>query len=190
MNKVNSIKRSIFLLTGFMGAGKSFFGKKLSEDLGCQFVDLDNFIERNEGKSIKDIFSQKGEDYFRKIESKCFKTIIEKTITFSDKEILKGSVPIDCNSKILIIAAGGGFPLSQINRLLMKEVTTIFINTDFNTILSRLENIEKSKRPLLLNLNSFQIKEKFDGRLSIYKDTADYIVDNYDEVLGIIKASI
>src|SRR5690242_5204760 len=58
----------IFLL-GLPGSGKTTLGKRLATALQLPFVDLDKEIERTEGKQIKDIFAEKKEDYFRKLES-------------------------------------------------------------------------------------------------------------------------
>jgi shikimate kinase len=57
----------IYLL-GMMGVGKSTLGKQLARQLHYSFIDLDKSIEKEEGKSIPDIFAQLGEGYFRKVE--------------------------------------------------------------------------------------------------------------------------
>ena len=56
------------ILTGMMGAGKTTVGKELATIMNCNFIDLDETIEKNYGK-ISDIFKQKGEEYFRQIET-------------------------------------------------------------------------------------------------------------------------
>ena len=168
MNKVNSIKRSIFLLTGFMGAGKSYFGKLISNRLSFDYIDLDEYIERKESCSIKDMILLKGEDYFRKIESKHFESIIEQS------------------QNNLIIASGGGLPLRVENQNLMKKVTSIFIDTDFDLILERLNNEEKSKRPLLASLGLEGIKKLYNERFYIYKRTADFTSHDFNEILDFI----
>ena len=58
------------LLTGMMGVGKSTVGKKLAKKLKLKFIDIDGLIEKKEKKTIKQIFENKSEDYFRKIEKK------------------------------------------------------------------------------------------------------------------------
>ena len=87
------------VLTGMMGVGKSTVAKRLSKKLNLKFVDIDKIIEEKEKLRIKDIFKNKGENYFRKI---------EKTITL---DILK--------KRNLVIALGGG---AFINKSIRKEV--------------------------------------------------------------------
>ena len=58
---------TIFLV-GFMGCGKSTLGKKLANNLDFNFIDLDDFIEDCEARTIQEIFEINGESYFRKLE--------------------------------------------------------------------------------------------------------------------------
>ena len=56
----------IIFLIGFMGCGKSYVGRNLAPLLGFEYVDADKYIEEQENFTVKEIFEQKGEDYFRK----------------------------------------------------------------------------------------------------------------------------
>ena len=172
MINVNSSKNRIFLLTGFMASGKSFLGRKAADKINCNFVDLDKEIEAQESCSISEIFKEKGEEYFRKIETYCFSNLIK-----------------NCNKK-LIIAAGGGFPLKDENQILMKKVCVIFIDTEFGIILSRLNNEEKRNRPLLTNKNEDEIKNLYEKRLNVYKSTSDYVVSTETELINLINSLI
>ena len=65
------------VLIGYMASGKSLIGKKLAKELECAFYDLDTFIEKQEGMKISEIFSKRGEVYFRKIESIFLKQLLK-----------------------------------------------------------------------------------------------------------------
>ena len=56
------------VVVGFMGTGKTAVGRRLSEKLGREFMELDEIIEKKEGMPIREIFEKKGEAYFRKLE--------------------------------------------------------------------------------------------------------------------------
>jgi len=154
-----------------MGVGKSTLGKKLSKKLQIKFVDIDKFIEKKENYSIQDIFKNKGEDYFRKI---------EKKITL---EILK--------KNNLVIALGGG---SFMDNLIRKEINnssiSFWIDLKIESIIPRLKNVKK--RPLL---NQDNLKESMNKiyleRKKIYNE-ANFRIRcnsmNVDEiVIKIIK---
>ncbi|NBC24575.1 MAG: hypothetical protein GVX78_03055 [Bacteroidetes bacterium] len=70
-------RRSILFLSGFMGVGKSFYGKKVADQLGIPFFDLDQEIIARAHMSVKDIFELKGEGYFRKLERDLLLFILE-----------------------------------------------------------------------------------------------------------------
>ena len=70
------------ILLGYMGSGKTTIGIQLARKLYLNFTDLDEFIEEKEQKSIKEIFKQKGEIYFRKIEHKYLKQFINENESY------------------------------------------------------------------------------------------------------------
>src|SRR5271156_2807820 len=65
-------------LVGFMGSGKSTVGRGLADELGWNFLDLDEQIEREQGTSIASIFEQRGEPEFRRIESDALHSVVHK----------------------------------------------------------------------------------------------------------------
>jgi Shikimate kinase len=71
------MKKTIFLI-GYMGSGKSVIGRNLSKSISYTFYDLDNFITTKERLTINEIFEQKKELYFRKIEREYLKELINK----------------------------------------------------------------------------------------------------------------
>ena len=83
----------IFLI-GFMGSGKSYWGRKLSEKLRLPFFDLDEQIESSEGKTISQIFAEEGEEYFRLIEKDTLHIISESHDSFIDNR--NGCDGVEC----------------------------------------------------------------------------------------------
>lgn len=156
----------IFLI-GFMGSGKSYWGRKLSEKLRLPFFDLDEQIESHEGKSISQIFAEKGEEYFRLLEKDTMHIISESHDSF-------------------IMATGGGTPCYFNNiEFMNKAGTVVWINTPVDLLFERLLK-EKNKRPLIKNLNDDQLRgfiiKKFSDR-KIYYEQADMVIDEDEKSL-------
>ena len=136
------------ILTGMMGVGKSTIGKRLANKLKVNFLDVDRIIELNEKNSIQEIFQNKGELYFRKIEKK------------TTLEIL--------NQKNSIIALGGGALTNKsIRKEVIKSTICIWLDVSTKNLLLRLKNIKK--RPLL-NQENLQdtINKIYSDRKKIY----------------------
>ncbi len=105
------------ILTGFMGTGKTKVGELLAEKLNYSFVDLDSLVEKREGKKISQIFSEKGEDYFRQKEREALKEALEGQ---------KGKQnQAQSQRKGQVISTGGGVLLREENRRLMEEKGTL-----------------------------------------------------------------
>jgi shikimate kinase len=161
----------IFLI-GFMGSGKSYLGKKLSEKLRLPFFDLDAEIESNEGKSINQLFDEKGEEYFRLREKDYLHLITESHESF-------------------IMATGGGTPCYYNNIDYMNLAgTTVWINSTIDILFDRLLK-EKSKRPLLKGLDETQLKgfiqKKFSDRKIYYEQAAISVDDNNESLEKILN---
>ena len=71
-----------YFLIGFMGTGKSYWGKQWAEAHNLSFFDLDEEIEKLEGKTVSQIFDSKGEAYFRKKEKEILRSFFKKDKTF------------------------------------------------------------------------------------------------------------
>ncbi len=173
MNPSNDIKPKIFLV-GMMGSGKSYWTKFLSKKLKTGGYDLDYLIESNEEKSIAEIFSEDGEEYFRKQESKILKWFKEK--------------------KSFVLGTGGGTPCYHDNMEWMnKNGVTIFIDPPISQLVERLIP-EKSHRPLICDLTDealvkFLIQKRAD-RLVYYEQAKIKLSDdaiNEKQFLKIIK---
>jgi shikimate kinase len=146
---------------GFMGSGKTHWGKQVSEKLRIPFFDLDEQITAHEEKSIVEIFSENGEEYFRLLEKDILHILTESHENF-------------------VMACGGGTPCFYNNIDYMNQSgTTIWINTSIDALFQRLLK-EKEIRPLIKNLTNDQLRgfiiKKFSDR-KIFYEQADIITD-------------
>ena len=129
--------RHIFLI-GFMGSGKTYWGKRLAEKLGCLFVDLDETIETNERKTIAEIFAVAGENGFRILERDCLRRL--------------AAMPP------AVVATGGGTPCFFDNMDWMNaHGTTVFLKTPVPVLAARLR-ADPGVRPLLANVPDDQLE--------------------------------
>lgn len=144
----------IFLL-GYMGSGKSYWGRKLSESLSLPLFDLDAEIEKSTGSKIKDIFAEKGEPFFRKLEQKHLLNISK--------------------NKTFVLSCGGGTPCFFDNMDFMnKNGMTVWLNAPVPVMVDRLKR-KKGKRPLLNGLTDEQltdfVTEKLEERRPFYEQS-------------------
>ena len=152
---------NIFLV-GPMGSGKSSLGKKLAKSLDKKFIDTDKEIEKNERKTISEIFENSGESYFRE----------------KEREFLI-NIP---NSLNMVIATGGGIVIDQENREKLKENKVIFLNASVER--QRKRTSRSDKRPLLKNVDKLKkLRELYDQRLVLYKEVSDFEI-NVDKYKG------
>ena len=124
------------VLLGYMGCGKTTIGKILSKLTGKKFIDLDSYIESTNNQTISEIFSSKGEIYFRKIESDSLKVIMTKYDN-------------------IVLSLGGGTPCYSNNLTIIKNSRSFFLKNSINTLSNRLININSS-RPILSNINNLE----------------------------------
>ena len=131
------------VLIGFMGCGKSSVAVKLSYRMKRQMTDTDKWIEKKEGRTIKEIFEQDGEEAFRSMETECLKQLKE-------------------TAKNQIISVGGGTPVREENRALLKEIgKVVYLRARPETLCERLKN--DTRRPVLAGEGelSERIREAF-----------------------------
>jgi shikimate kinase len=151
----------IFLI-GFMGSGKTHWGRQLSLKLDIPFFDLDEQVTSHEGKAINEIFADEGEEYFRLSEKDTLHIITESHDSF-------------------VMACGGGTPCYFNNIEYMNRAgTTVCINTEIET-LHQLLIKEKDKRPLIKELDDDQLRSFIGKKYSdrrIYYEQADVVVDD------------
>ncbi|MDR4508004.1 MAG: shikimate kinase [Candidatus Brocadiaceae bacterium] len=149
------------ILVGFRGTGKTTIGKILAQRLHKKFVDSDERIERESGKTIKDIFAENGEKYFRKVE-----TQIIKELSLLDD---------------VIISTGGGVILKEENvKLLKKNGIIIFLHADADILYKRIRNDSETQqnRPKLTEHGEFEeISYLIAYRWQFYDRAADFILE-------------
>ena len=141
------------ILIGFMGAGKTTIGKILAREKGLTFVDTDERIAEEQGKSIPDLFDEYGETYFRDLETDLLRRMQEDTTD-------------------AVISVGGGMPVREENRELLRSLgCVIYLSASKQTILSRVRN--DGSRPMLNaeNLDE-RVTQLMKARESLYRQAA------------------
>jgi shikimate kinase len=143
----------IFLI-GFMGCGKTHWGKLLSEKLNMPLFDLDEKIVEHENRSVNQIFEQEGEEYFRLVEKDILHLLSESHETF-------------------VMATGGGTPCFYNNiDYLKKQGITVWINCSTDCVYQRLLK-EKEERPLVSKVPAAELKsyvtKKYSSRKIYYQ---------------------
>lgn len=141
------------ILIGFMGAGKTTIGKRLAETAGMRFADTDQLIEEQAGRAISDIFAREGETYFRDLETRLLYRLQEE-------------------EEPAVIAVGGGLPVREKNRELLRKLgTVVYLKAEVETLVNRLSG--DTSRP---KLQGGDLREKIislmDAREGFYKDAA------------------
>ena len=155
----------IFLI-GFMGSGKTHWGNHLAGQLNLSFFDLDQVIIEEEKRSVHDIFTESGEEYFRVKEKAVLENLVDQHVSF-------------------ILSCGGGTPCYFNNIDFMRKYgTVIWLNTHVDILLQRLLK-EKKQRPLLKgiaddDLRNYIVKKLNERRM--YYEQADVIVDNENQI--------
>ncbi|WP_242205521.1 shikimate kinase [Aestuariivivens insulae] len=137
----------IIVLIGYMASGKSTLGKMLAEKLNYNFIDLDDYIEASENKTVSDIFKTKGEIYFRKQETHYLKALLE-------------------SKNNIVLSLGGGTPCFGNNMDMIldaEDVKSIYLKASIKALAKRLKT-EKSKRPLIAHIETDDLLMEFIGK--------------------------
>jgi shikimate kinase len=151
--------KNIFLI-GMPSSGKSTLGKKLARALSYRFVDMDKLIVNDQKQSIPDIFRQKGESYFREVESR----------------ILHQTKP----DHWLVVATGGGAPCFYDNmEFIKKNGISLYLEVPPSELANRILRHGKDDRPLLSGIT--ELEKELSERLSVrlpYYTQADITIRN------------
>ena len=141
------------VLMGFMGAGKSTIGRELARTLQCEFIDTDEWIEKEHGRKISDIFAKEGEIAFRDMETNLLKYLQNRDDQF-------------------VLSIGGGMPIREENRELLRKIgTVVYLKTSKEEIIRRVAG--NKNRPLLQGGNlEEKVTNLMNAREHIYMETA------------------
>ena len=129
------------ILCGYMASGKTTIARLLSQAIEIPYLDLDEVIEKETGKTVSQIFETDGEIKFRKLEH----------------DTLKGLINVQ---EDFVIALGGGTPCYANNHLLLEreDVVSVYLKTGIDEIVARLKG-EAKTRPLVAGLNDEEMHE-------------------------------
>jgi len=156
-------------LCGMMGSGKSAIGKILANKLNYNFIDIDKIIEIEARKTIKKIFEEDGEEYFRDLEEK---------ITISTLE----------HKKTIISLGGGAIINKKIRNSIKRNSYNIYLKVDLDILTKRLQNsktrpliYKKNLKKELINLMSY--REKFYQKADLIVNNENNIIETTEKII-------
>ncbi|GHB80431.1 shikimate kinase [Persicitalea jodogahamensis] len=160
--------KNVFLV-GMPSSGKSTLGRRLARALNYRFVDLDKLIVKDQNKTIPQIFSTHGEDYFREVERRVLQEIGPEQAT--------------------VIATGGGAPCFFDNMQFIKNNgVSVFLDVEPSELAARIIHHNRDDRPLLSGVTDLEteLKAKLAGRFPFYAQ-ADITISNKTSIQEIIE---
>lgn len=167
------VKGHIIYIIGFMGSGKTTAGKKLASYLGWSFIDLDMKIEEHTGKTIPEIFSDSGEEYFRNIESGLLKSLDYQSNT--------------------VISTGGGTPCYSDNMdYMLNTGLTLYLKLTPGQLKSRLSE-SKGERPLIKDLDVHKLQSFIEKKLADrekWYNRSDIISEGIDLDINLLSSLV
>ncbi|MBP1668115.1 MAG: shikimate kinase [Bacteroidetes bacterium] len=147
-------------IIGYKSSGKTTLGKQLAMELNLEFIDLDDFIEQQEGKTIPEVFLEAGEEEFRRRERKALRRVIRKDD--------------------ILVSTGGGVPCHLDNMTLMeKHGIIVYLKADDETLVSRLKTAAVN-RPIVKGKSEEELRTylaELRNRCERYYVRAHIIVD-------------
>ena len=171
-----SQKSKIIFLCGFMGCGKSTVGELLAKEQGGIFIDIDKTIETVCGKTIPQIFAERGESHFRLIES----TTIGIACGIIDND----------NPKLpnVTIALGGGALTNPKNvEVIGESGTLVFIDVPFEVCYERIQSDGLERRPIAREKSREELQTLFNQRREIYLEHAQYTIDGNTNLNSLVE---
>ena len=143
-------------LTGMMGSGKTSVAEIFAKNKNLRVVDIDSMIEKSEKMSVSEIFAQKGENYFRKVEQKIIFDLFEE-------------------ENLIISLGGGAFENPKTREFLLANSKVVYLKTSPEVIYERIKN--DTSRPLLCGkMNLKNISDIINKREKNYASAHKIIV--------------
>ena len=164
------------VLVGLMGVGKSMVGQTVSERLEVPFVDLDEVIERRDGRSAREIFAEEGESRFRQLESQILGDILAST------------------ESPFVLSTGGGVVTVAANRQLIKDAScsVVLLEASLEELVQRLAG--DRSRPLLAGDTRAALQSLWVEREAHYREVSDVTVStdghSVDEVADLVIEAV
>ena len=165
------------ILTGFKSCGKTTIGKALAKELKLEFIELDEALEEHyfekygERLSFREIYKKHGEEFFRTFENKILTKLKDK--------------------KNIVLSLGGGTPLLEENKEIIKEIgKVVYLDVDKDILLDRVLNAEELPAFLDKENPKESFEEIFNKRKPIYSEIADYRIKIKDEPISEILKKI
>ncbi len=165
------MQNAIIFLIGFMGSGKTTFGQQLSQALDYAFIDMDAYIEKRAKMTVPQIFSTKGEAYFRRLETEAIEELKKQN---------------QC-----VVATGGGAPCFNDNLKRMNNIgRTVYLQLSPEKLAHRL-SLDSAERPVLEGKSGKDllqhVTQKLKEREPFYRQAHDVIdADKPKELLSLL----
>ncbi|WP_422350646.1 shikimate kinase [Flagellimonas sp.] len=163
------------VLVGYMASGKSSVGKPLADEMGLEFIDLDHYIEEQQQMTITEIFREKGEIFFRKLEHE----MLLKVLT---------------ENEAIVLSTGGGTPCygTNMDTILRHADHSIYLQLPVSSLVERIAK-EKEERPLVRELTDDELaefvgKHLFERRRFYARST--YVLDCQDKSIETLVEEI
>ena len=152
---------SLVFLIGMPGSGKTYWAKRIAKEHKFNFIDLDNFIEKNQKRTVKEIFSLSGEAAFRQIENYCLTKLIQESTNDT------------------VVACGGGTPCYLNNLEILKQSgAVIYLKSTIENLICILS--KSYVRPILGNYITQEVIEELLQKRENYYNQAHFILETKD----------
>jgi shikimate kinase len=164
--------RHAIVLVGLMGSGKTTVGKRIAQELGYTFVDSDDVVASNAGKSVREIFAQDGEAVFRQCESEAIKSVL------ADRQ------------SSVVLATGGGAVISSDNRSLISEQasTVVWLDASVEDLVVRTKS--GVTRPLLDGDAATTLQSLSSQRSAWYDEVATVRIDTRGKSVAKVSSAV